>query len=170
MDLGFSGGDHGTEYLVRPVGRAEDEEDASDFEPKENGVGEDIDEGDDDENDNSGGAGESEAPQKKRALEEDKEDSGDEDDDRPPKRSIVDDEIETKLSYRSDWDAFYRYVKDYVEAKFSKKQLINNVKSLKMIIWAKNETEYVSNEKMDQAKICVTEPSTLPFEPLSKTV
>ncbi|KAG7572740.1 hypothetical protein ISN44_As09g010970 [Arabidopsis suecica] len=30
-------------YLVRPVGRAEDEEDASDFEPKENGVEEEID-------------------------------------------------------------------------------------------------------------------------------
>ncbi|CAD5314900.1 unnamed protein product [Arabidopsis thaliana] len=80
-------GDLGTEYLVRPVGRAEDEEDASDFEPEENGVEEDIDEGEDDENDNSGGAGKSEAPPKrKRAPEEDEEDSGDEDDDRPPKR------------------------------------------------------------------------------------
>lgn len=75
--------DLGTEYLVRPVGRAEDEEDASDFEPEENGVEEDIDE---DENDNSG-AGKSEAPPKrKRASEEEEEDSGDEDDERPPKR------------------------------------------------------------------------------------
>ncbi|KAF4346445.1 hypothetical protein F8388_012880 [Cannabis sativa] len=34
--------DMGTEYLVRPVGRAEDEEDASDFEPEENGEEEDY--------------------------------------------------------------------------------------------------------------------------------
>ncbi|KAG7573818.1 GLABROUS1 enhancer-binding protein family [Arabidopsis suecica] len=95
---------------------------------------------------------------------------------------IVDYENETKLSYRSDWDAFYRYIKDSVEAKFSRKQLIDKVKSLKrkftynqgrsndgeelsftntdddeifklsLIIWAENETENVSNENMDQAK------------------
>ncbi|KAG7569370.1 GLABROUS1 enhancer-binding protein family [Arabidopsis thaliana x Arabidopsis arenosa] len=95
---------------------------------------------------------------------------------------IVDYENETELSYRSDWDAFYRYIKDSVEAKFSRKQLIDKVKSLKrkftynqgrsndgeelsftntdddeifklsLIIWAENETEYVSNENMDQAK------------------
>lgn len=100
-------------------------------------------------------------------------------------KGIVDYENETALSYRSDWDAFYRYVKDTVEANFSKKQLINKVKNLKrsftynqsrsndgkelsftdtdddeifklsMIIWAKNETEYVSNEGMDQAKVSV---------------
>ncbi|KAL9301850.1 GLABROUS1 enhancer-binding protein-like 3 [Arabidopsis thaliana] len=95
---------------------------------------------------------------------------------------IVDYENETKLSYRSDWDALYRYIKDCVEAKFSKIQLINKVKNMKrkftynqgrsnhgeqlsftntdddeifklsLIIWDKNESEYVSNENIDQAK------------------
>lgn len=83
-DVEFVQEDLGTEYLVRPVGRAEDEEDASDFEPEENGVEEDVDE---DENDNSG-AGKSEAPPKRKRAseEEDEDDSGDEDDARPPKR------------------------------------------------------------------------------------
>lgn len=36
--------DLGTEYLVRPVGEVEDEDDASDFEPEVDGVEEDIDE------------------------------------------------------------------------------------------------------------------------------
>ncbi|XP_010505166.1 PREDICTED: GLABROUS1 enhancer-binding protein-like 3 [Camelina sativa] len=95
---------------------------------------------------------------------------------------IVDYEMETKSSYISDWAALYRYIKDNVEAKFSK-QFIDKVKRLKrkfiynqgrsndgkdvsftdtdddeifklsMMIWAKSETEHVvSNEDMDQAK------------------
>ncbi|XP_010509485.1 PREDICTED: GLABROUS1 enhancer-binding protein-like 3 [Camelina sativa] len=86
---------------------------------------------------------------------------------------IVDYEIETKSSHGSDWAALYLYVKDNVEAKFSKKQFIDKVKRLKrrfiynqertndgkdvsftdtdddeifklsMMIWAKSETEHV---------------------------
>ncbi|OVA13562.1 hypothetical protein BVC80_379g94 [Macleaya cordata] len=50
----------GTEYLVRPVGRAEDEEDASDFEPgEENGEEEDdFAEEEEDQGDKSAGKGE----------------------------------------------------------------------------------------------------------------
>ncbi|XP_010516846.1 PREDICTED: GLABROUS1 enhancer-binding protein-like 3 [Camelina sativa] len=84
---------------------------------------------------------------------------------------IVDYEIETKSSYGSDWAALYLYIKDNVEANFSKKQFIDKVKRLKrkfidnqersndgkdvsftdtdddeifklsMMIWAKSETE-----------------------------
>ncbi|THU67838.1 hypothetical protein C4D60_Mb05t28890 [Musa balbisiana] len=42
----------GTEYLVKPVGRAEDEEDASDFEP-----GDETDEDEDIDEDNNQGFG-----------------------------------------------------------------------------------------------------------------
>ncbi|ESQ52261.1 hypothetical protein EUTSA_v10016755mg [Eutrema salsugineum] len=96
--------------------------------------------------------------------------------------SIVDYEKETKMSYRSDWDGFYGYVKDFIEANFSKQQLMDKIKNLKkrflnnqarsikgkglsftntdddeifktsMIIWATNETERASNENIDQAK------------------
>ncbi|XP_018513737.2 GLABROUS1 enhancer-binding protein-like 3 isoform X3 [Brassica rapa] len=44
--------------------------------------------------------------------------------------SIVDYEKETKLSHRSDWDAFYGYVKDFIEAEFSKKQLTDKIRNL----------------------------------------
>ncbi|EOA27402.1 hypothetical protein CARUB_v10023535mg [Capsella rubella] len=94
---------------------------------------------------------------------------------------IVDFENETKLSFRSDRDALYHYIKDYVESNFSKRQLIDKVRSLKrkfidnqarsndgkelsftdtdddaifklsMMIWAKNETEHVG-EDLNQAK------------------
>lgn len=74
----------GTEYLVRPVGRAEDEEDASDFEPEENGVDEDEEEGDD-----AGGKVEA-PPKRKRSDKDDSDDDDDgdggEDDERPSKR------------------------------------------------------------------------------------
>ncbi|GAB4850774.1 hypothetical protein Ancab_030073, partial [Ancistrocladus abbreviatus] len=74
--------DMGTEYLVRPVGRAEVEEDASDFEPEENGEDEDVDEEDEDDRD-----GKVEAPPKrKRSDKDDSGDDGGEDDERPPKR------------------------------------------------------------------------------------
>jgi len=43
-----SAGGIGTEYLVKPVGRPGDEEDASDFEPEKNGKEEDVDEEDED--------------------------------------------------------------------------------------------------------------------------
>lgn len=72
----------GTEYLVRPVGRAEDEEDASDFEPEENGV-------DEDEGDDAGGKGEA-PPKRKRSDKDDSDDDDDGDggegDERPSKR------------------------------------------------------------------------------------
>ncbi|CAN7019710.1 unnamed protein product [Brassica oleracea var. botrytis] len=44
--------------------------------------------------------------------------------------SIVDYEKETKLSHRSDWDAFYGYVKDFIEPDFSKKQLTDKIRNL----------------------------------------
>ncbi|CAH8387241.1 unnamed protein product [Eruca vesicaria subsp. sativa] len=44
--------------------------------------------------------------------------------------SIVDYEKETKLSYKSDWDAFYEYVKDFIESEFSKKQLFDKIRNL----------------------------------------
>lgn len=78
----------GTEYLVRPVGRAEDEEDASDFEPEENGEDEDIDEEDADDEDDGGTGGKVEAPPK-RKRKDDSDDGGGgggEDDERPSKR------------------------------------------------------------------------------------
>jgi hypothetical protein len=78
--------DMGTEYLVRPVGRAEDEEDASDFEPVDNGDDEDIDEEDDE--DDTEPAGKVEAPIKRKRSDKDDSDDGGggEDDERPSKR------------------------------------------------------------------------------------
>lgn len=76
----------GTEYLVRPVGRAEDEEDASDFEPEENGDDEDVE--DEDEGDAAGGKVEA-PPKRKRSDKDDSDDDDDdggEDDERPSKR------------------------------------------------------------------------------------
>lgn len=35
-----------------------------------------------------------------------------------------------KLSHRSDWDAFYVYVKDFIEADFSRKQLTDKIRKL----------------------------------------
>ncbi|KFK22195.1 hypothetical protein AALP_AAs56852U000100 [Arabis alpina] len=46
-------------------------------------------------------------------------------------KGIVDYEHEKKLSYKSDWDAFYRYIKDFIDASFMKKQLIGKVRKLK---------------------------------------
>lgn len=77
--------DLGTEYLVRPVGRAEDEEDASDFEPQENGE-EDFEEDEDDDDEDVGGKVEA-PPKRKRSGKDDTDDSdGGEDDVRPSKR------------------------------------------------------------------------------------
>ncbi|KAF2312716.1 hypothetical protein GH714_039736 [Hevea brasiliensis] len=81
--------DMGTEYLVQPVGRAEDEEDASDFEPEENGEDEDVEEEDDDgDDDDKEGAGKVEAPAKRKRSDKDDsdDDDGGEDDERPSKR------------------------------------------------------------------------------------
>ncbi|CAH2059091.1 unnamed protein product [Thlaspi arvense] len=44
--------------------------------------------------------------------------------------SIVDYENETKLSYRSDRDGFYGYIKDFIEADFSKQQLMDKIRNL----------------------------------------
>ncbi|XP_024014801.1 GLABROUS1 enhancer-binding protein-like 3 isoform X2 [Eutrema salsugineum] len=93
-------------------------------------------------------------------------------------RGIVDYEKEKGLSYGSDSDAFYGYVKDLIDADFSKQQLMNKVRKMKKrftdnhgrsknvkrsfansdeeelfefstIIWGKkNETESASNENM----------------------
>lgn len=80
--------DLGTEYLVRPVARPEDEEDASDFEPEENGEEEDVHEEDEDDDE---GAGKVEAPSKRKRSDrdgdsDDGDDDGGEDDERPSKR------------------------------------------------------------------------------------
>ncbi|KAJ1403052.1 hypothetical protein SESBI_27659 [Sesbania bispinosa] len=75
--------DLGTEYLVRPLGTAEEEEASSDFEPEENG--EEEDEGDDDDEDEK-----AEVPPKRKRSDKDEDDSDDddggEDDERPSKR------------------------------------------------------------------------------------
>ncbi|XP_068647896.1 acidic leucine-rich nuclear phosphoprotein 32-related protein 1-like isoform X2 [Aristolochia californica] len=83
--------DMGTEYLVRPVGRAEDEEDASDFEPgEENGeeveFDDDEDENDDDDDD-GGGKGDVLTKRKRSGEEDDGDNDSDGDgDERPSKR------------------------------------------------------------------------------------
>ncbi|CAA7060879.1 unnamed protein product [Microthlaspi erraticum] len=95
--------------------------------------------------------------------------------------SIVDYEKDTKLSYQSDWDAFYGYIGS-IEADFSKQQLKDKIRNLvkrftdnqanwkrkrlsfasteddeifklSMIIWGKNETEYASSENVNQDKV-----------------
>lgn len=85
-------------------------------------------------------------------------------------------ENERGFRYNSDWDIFYGYTKDLINIPFSKKQLMEQVKKLKMrfefyfqrsnvgkqlcftnsyekelfrlstIIWAKNETEDAFSE------------------------
>ncbi|KAF2605398.1 hypothetical protein F2Q70_00028458 [Brassica cretica] len=62
--------------------------------------------------------------------------------------SIVDYEKETKLSHRSDWDAFYGYVKDFIEADFSKKQLTDKIRNLNKRFLEEKEksTEDVGDE------------------------
>lgn len=83
----------GTEYLVKPLGDAEDEEHSSDFEPDENGEGaedEEIDE-DDDGDDDSAKAQSSSKRKRSGGDDEDDDDDdddGDDDDDdgRPSKR------------------------------------------------------------------------------------
>lgn len=83
--------DLGTEYLVKPVGEDEDEEDASDFEPKENNVEEDIDEDDEDDDVDDDGcnlyAGKSEPLLKRKRVGKDQSEEGDvaADDIRPTK-------------------------------------------------------------------------------------
>ncbi|KAK9147091.1 hypothetical protein Sjap_006994 [Stephania japonica] len=81
--------DMGTEYLVRPVGRAEDEEDASDFEPGEENGEEELGEEDDDDEGDTAGKGEVSAKRKRSSKDDsdddDDDDSG-EDDERPAKR------------------------------------------------------------------------------------
>ncbi|KAK9131330.1 hypothetical protein Sjap_011817 [Stephania japonica] len=54
----------GTEYLVRPVGRAEDKEDACDFEPGEENGEEELGEEDDDDEGDAAGKGEVSAKRK----------------------------------------------------------------------------------------------------------
>ena len=85
--------DMGTEYLVRPLGRAEDEEDATDFEPgKENGEDDELEEEDDDEAGEAAGASGKDgaaAAKRKRPSEDDDDDDDDDsgdDDERPSKR------------------------------------------------------------------------------------
>lgn len=92
----------------------------------------------------------------------------------------MDYEKDTKLSYQSDWDAFYGYIIGSIEANFSKKQLKDKIRNLvkrftdnqpnrkrlsftsteddeifklSMLIWGTNETECVSNEHVDQDKV-----------------
>lgn len=80
--------DLGTEYLIQPVGRAEDEEDASDFEPNnESDVDEDIDE-EEEANDDDDDAGRVEASSKRRRPSTDGavRNGEDDDDERPSKR------------------------------------------------------------------------------------
>lgn len=91
-------------------------------------------------------------------------------------KGIVEYENERGFRYNSDWDIFYGYTKDLINIPFSKKQLMEQVKKLKMrfefyfqrsnvgkqlcftnsyekelfrlstIIWAKNETEDAFSE------------------------
>lgn len=81
-----------TGYLVRPVAPAEDELEASDFEPEENGEEEDSDEDeedDDEDDDDEEDGGKVEAPPKRKRSGKDEDDSGDDDGDddvRPSKR------------------------------------------------------------------------------------
>lgn len=81
--------DLGTEYLIQPVGRAEDEEDASDFEPNnESDVDEDIDDEEEEEEANDDDAGRVEASSKRRRPSTDGavRNGEDDDDERPSKR------------------------------------------------------------------------------------
>ena len=91
-------------------------------------------------------------------------------------KGIAEYENERGFRYNSDWDIFYGYTKDLINIPFSKKQLMEEVKKLKMrfnfysqrskdgkqfsftnsyekelfrlstIIWAKNETEDTFSE------------------------
>jgi len=81
--------DLGTEYLIQPVGRAEDEEDASDFEPNnESEVDEDIEEEEEANDDDD--VGRVEASSKRRRPSTDgavrNGEDDDDDDERPSKR------------------------------------------------------------------------------------
>lgn len=77
-----------TEYLVRPIAPAEDELDASDFEPDENGEDEDTDEDEDDDDDEDGGKVEAPSKRKRSGDDDSVDDDGgdDDDDERPSKR------------------------------------------------------------------------------------
>ncbi|KFK30394.1 hypothetical protein AALP_AA7G255300 [Arabis alpina] len=46
-------------------------------------------------------------------------------------KGIEDYEEETKLSYRSEWDAFYAFIKDSIELNFTKEQLRSKIRKLK---------------------------------------
>lgn len=74
--------DLGTEYLVQPIARPEDEEGASDFEPSEDEFGEDDEDIDDDEDEAEPAAA---ALKRKRSKAEDDDDDQD-DEERPPKK------------------------------------------------------------------------------------
>ncbi|VVA97951.1 unnamed protein product [Arabis nemorensis] len=83
--------DLGTEYLVKPVGEADDEEDASDFDPEDDGVEEDIDEEDEEDDvdeDCNLSAGKSEPLPKRKRVAKDQNEQGvvTGDDERPSKR------------------------------------------------------------------------------------
>uniref|UniRef100_A0A175YGT0 Uncharacterized protein n=1 Tax=Daucus carota subsp. sativus TaxID=79200 RepID=A0A175YGT0_DAUCS len=79
--------DMGTEYLVQPVARAEDEEEASDFEPDENVEDDEFeDDDDDDEDEDVDDAGKVESPPKRKRSGKEDSDDGGEDDVRPSKR------------------------------------------------------------------------------------
>lgn len=77
----------GTEYLVRPVGRAEDEEDASDFEPgEETDEDEDIIEADNSDFGGTGSVKDGTSSKRKRSAKDDSDDEDDGDEERPSKR------------------------------------------------------------------------------------
>ncbi|CAH8277753.1 unnamed protein product [Arabidopsis lyrata] len=85
---------------------------------------------------------------------------------------ILDYQEESQSSYNQKYDAFYDYMREYMESDFSKKQLMDKVKKLKKrfrenqarsrreeevfklskIIWAKKETEHAYEENKDQTK------------------
>lgn len=72
---------------MAPVGRPEDEEDTSDFEPQENGVEDEFEVEDVSDDDDDGGK--VEAPSKRKRSDKDESDDSDdagEDDERPSKR------------------------------------------------------------------------------------
>jgi len=80
----------GTEYLVQPLGRAEDEEHSSDFEPQENGDGSEDEEIDEDVADDGEDSVKVQSSAKRKRSgddEDDKDDDGDDDDHgRPPSK------------------------------------------------------------------------------------
>lgn len=91
LEFGILQEELGTEYLVQPLGRAEDEEHSSDFEPEENGDGaedEEIDEEDDADDAEDSVKAQSSTKRKRSGDDgDDGDDDGDDDDDgRPPSK------------------------------------------------------------------------------------